>query len=362
MNSADPTPIRNQRWRWMSLLFLGLLPVFMLFHLVMYFGFTRTLFRPETGDLKRMGYLVSDEDRKEALRTSEPKSGFELLTDRKQFENRQVPVMMFGDSFSPSLARAYSLRTGQPVGLGEVIWGQGNGLSQIKAWLTDPWFAQHGVKTIVVERVECAWLDTFADEGDPGLNISWEAEQNGADSKPYVKATAWTFANNGNFKVLFCNLAYLVSPTALKMTDTCVVRLKQKFFDCSYGNELLFYRGDLRGALNEGNKARLDAGLKHLQELSDLCHQHGMNFHLVVPPVKSFLYYDWVEHPFYPDSQLLEALQARATASGYVDVKQRLHHELEGGYQDLYYPDDSHWNFPAAEMAADELAKAQKTP
>ena len=38
-------------------------------------------------------------------------------------------------------------------------------------------FVQHGVKTIVIERVEYAWLDTFADEGDAGLNISWEAEQ-----------------------------------------------------------------------------------------------------------------------------------------------------------------------------------------
>ncbi len=362
MTSRDQSFARNKSWRWMSLLFLSLLPIFAVFHAVMYFGFTRTLFRPETGDLKRIGYLVDDEDRKEALRATEPKSGFELLTDKKQFENRQVPVMMFGDSFSPSLARAYSLRTGQPVGLGEVIWGQGNGLSQIKQWLADPWFAQHGVKTIIVERVEYAWLETFADEGDPGLNISWDAEQAGTGPAPYRKATAWTFANNGNFKVLFCNLAYLVSPTALKMTDTCVVPLKQKFFNCSYGNELLFYRGDLHGALNKGNQAQLEAGLKHLQELSDLCHEHGMKFYLIVPPVKAFLYYDWVEHPFYPDSKMLETLQARATASGYVDVKQRLHRELEGGYQDLYYPDDSHWNFPAAQMAAEELTKAEGAP
>jgi hypothetical protein len=144
------------------------------------------------------------------------------------------------------------------------------------------------------------------------------------------------------------------------MTETCLVRLKKKFFNCSYGDRLLFYRGDLRGALNARNQPRLEVALKHAQELADLCHQQGLNFYLIVPPVKSYLYYDWVDHPFYPDSKLLEELQGRAT--GYVDLKRRFHRELEAGWQDLYLPDDSHWTFPAAEMAAEELAKAEAGP
>jgi hypothetical protein len=361
MNAAA-LPVRNKHWRWMSLLFVGLLPVFALFHLVMYFGFTRTLFREETGDLKRIGYLVGYEDRKEAMRADEPKTGFTLLTEQKQFENRQVAVMMFGDSFLTNMARAYSIRTGQPVGLGEVIWSQGNGLSQIESWLADDWFRQHGVKEIVVERVEYAWLDTFADKGDPALNIPWEKEQSGINYGTYQKATPWAFANNGNFKVLFSNLAYLISPTALKMTDTCVVRLNRTFFKCSYGDQLLFYRGDLRGALNKENQPRLETALKNLQELADICHQHGMKFHLIVPPVKSYLYYDWVEHPFYPDSKMLETLRDRATPYGYVDLKHVFHDKLASGYRDLYYPDDAHWNFPAAQMAAEELTKSNGSP
>ena len=353
----------NRQWRWMSFLFLSLLPLFALFHLGMWFAFTRTLFRPETGDLKRMGYLVGLEDRKAKLVAQEPKSGYELLFLPKQFENRQVTTMLFGDSFAASLAEAYSLRTKQPVGLGFVNWEGGNGLSQIKTWVGNGWYRQHGVRTIIVERVEYAWLDTFADEGNPAYGISWETEQASFGAAPvYPKAVPWTFANNGNFKVLFCNLAYLVSPTAFKMTDACVVRLKQKFFDCSYGNELLFYRGELRGALTSKNQKVLEAALKNAQDVSDFCRQRGMTVRFVVPPVKSFLYYDWVDRPFYHDSKLLETLQTRATPMGYVDVKQRFHRELQTGYQDLYYADDAHWNFPAAEMAAEELTKAKVTP
>jgi hypothetical protein len=360
MTFSTASHVRNIRWRWMSLLFLSLLPLLALFHFVMWFGFTRTLFRPETGDLKRMGYLVGLEDCKAKLRVQEPQTGFTLLTEGKDFQTQDAPTMVFGDSFATSLAKAYSLKTKEPVGLAAVNWEQGNGISQIKAWLAENWFRQHGVHTIIVERVEYAWLGTFADEGDLRLNISWKDELAGAVPSSYRKATAWTFANNGNFKVLFSNLAYLISPTALKMTDTCLVRLKKKFFNCSYGDRLVFYRGDLRGALNSGNQPQLATALKNLQELADLCHRQGLSFYLIVPPVKSYLYYDWVDRPFYPDSKLLEALQGHA--AGYVDLKQRFHHELENGYQDLYLPDDSHWNFPAAEMAAEELTKAETAP
>ena len=346
----------------MGLLFLSLLPILALFHLVMWFGFTRTLFRPETGDLKRIGYLVGLEDCKRRLVAQEPQSRYTLLATDKLARATEVPVILFGDSFAPSLAKAYSLKTKAPVGLGEVNWEQGNGLSQIKSWLAEDWFRTHGVHTIIVERVEYAWLDTFADEGDASLNISWNRELAGEAPALYQKAPAWTFANNGNFKVLFCNLAYFFSPTAFKMTDTCIVPLKQKFFNCSYGNRLLFYRGDFRGALKSPDDPRLEPALRHLQELADLCHRQGLKFHLIVPPVKSYLYYDWVDRPFYPDSNLLGTLQGRAAGSGYVDLKQRFHRQLEAGYRDLYYPDDAHWNFPAAEMAAEELTRAETAP
>jgi len=346
----------------MSLLFLSLLPLLALFHLVLWFGFTRTLFRAETGDLKRMGYLVGWEDSKARLMAQEPQSGYTLLQPAQLAQADNVPVVIFGDSFTPSLAKAYSLKTKEPVLTVGINWEQGNGISQIKSWLAEDPFRAHGVRTIIVERVEYAWLDTFADEGDSRLNLPWSREASGNTPAFYQKAPHWTFANNGNFKVLFCNLAYLFSPTAFDQTDACVVHLRQKFFNCSYGDRLLFYRGDLRGALTSQNGARLELALQQLQELANLCHAQGLKFRLVVPPVKSYLYYDWVERPFYPDSKLLETLQTRATPYGYVDLKQRFHQQLEAGYQNLYYPDDAHWNFPAAEMAAEALTGADASP
>ena len=362
MPTPAPTSVPRRQWRWLSVLFLSLLPLMAVFHLVMWFGFTRTLFRPETGDLKRIGYLVGVENGKARLQAADPTTGFTILTGTQLAAAPQVRTIIFGDSFAGSLARAYSLQRQEPVGVVGVNWASGSGLAQVERWLADDWFRTHGVKTIIVERVEYAWLDTFADTGDGSTALSWRDELTGQAPPLYKKAAPWTFANNGNFKVLLANTAYLFSPTAFNLTDTCVVRLTRPFFTGPQGRELLFYRGDFKGALTATNQPRLERALKHVQELADLCRGQGLKLQLIVPPVKSYLYYDWVERPFYPDSKLLETLQARATPSGYVDLKQLFHQKLADGYQDLYYPDDAHWNFPAAQIAAEQLTKAEQRP
>ena len=111
-----------------------------------------------------------------------------------------------------SLAEAYSLKRQEPVGVVGLNWDQGNGLAQIESWLTDDWFREHGVKTIIVERVEYAWLNTFADDGDWASTTPWSMELDGSAPRPYEKARPWTFANNGNFKVLICNVGFYFPP------------------------------------------------------------------------------------------------------------------------------------------------------
>jgi len=355
----------QKKWRRLSLLFLSLLPILAVFHLVMWFCFTRTLFRPETGSSKRIGYLVSLEDCQGKLEAREPHAGFTIIDLADKSVTSGTRMVYFGDSFGGHIAKACSIAWHEPVGGMRVDWSQKNGFSQMMTWLHDDWFRTHGVKEIMVERVECEWLDTFADPGDSTLDVPLQQTRSAGGLPPmYQKAMPWTFANNGNFKVIIDNFAYLFSPTAFDMTDTCLVRLKEKFFDCSYGDLLVFYRGDTtRGVANtKKNLPRFEQALANLKQLSDLCHQQGLKFYLVVPPNKSSLYYDWMIHPFFPKSQTLEMLQARATPYGYVDLEKPFHEKLESGFQDLYYPDDLHWNYPAAVIAAEELTKAGAGP
>jgi len=362
MNSSIASHLPRRKWRGLSLLFLSLLPALAIFHTVMWFGFTRTLFRPETGSAKRIGYLVTLEDCMGKLQAKEPKIGFTMV-DLSDPRTTATRVVYFGDSFGGSIAKACSLQWHEPVGGLPINWSQKNGLSQILAWLKNDWFRTHGVKVIIVERFECEWLDSFADPGDSSLDLPLREPSAGSIVPAYAKATPWTFANNGNFKVLIDNFAYLFSPTAFHMTDTCIARLDEKFFDCSYGNLLLFYRGEItRGYCDAKNEARTGQALANLKALSDLCHRQGLKFYLVVPPNKSDIYYDWVVHPFYPKSPTLAVLRDRAAAYGYIDLETPFHQTLESGFQDFYYPDDHHWNFPAAEEAAQELTKAGAGP
>jgi hypothetical protein len=365
MNSITLSRVPQKKWRGLSIFFLSLLPALAIFHIVMWFCFTRTLFRPETGSSKRIGYLVGLEDRQGKIQASEPQSGFKLIDLADKNVTTGTRVVYFCDSFGDHIAKAASLQWHEPLSSLRVDWSQKNGLSQIMAWLRTGWFQDHGVKAILVERVECEWLDTFADMGDSSLDLPLDQVlAKGGLPPAYQKAVPWTFANNGNFKVLIDNFAYLFSPTAFGMTDTVVVHLDKNFFDCSYGKLLLFYRGDItRGNANKPkNLARFEQAIANLKALSDLCHEQGLAFYLLVPPDKSTLYYDWIDKPFFPKSKTLEMLRERAKPYGYIDLELPLHQKLESGFQDLYYPDDLHWNYPAGVIAVDELTKAGAGP
>ncbi len=360
-----PTSSRLPRrsWRGLSLLFLSLLPTLAVFHLVMWFAFTRTLFRPETGSAKRIGYLVTLEDCMGKLQAREPQTGFSVVNLQDARETRGTRVAIFGDSFAGSIAKAGSLAWHEPVGTVSMNWGDKQGLSQIVAWIKSGAFPAPGVRVIVVERFECEWLDTFAEPIDPSVDGRFQRLERDDEAPIHEKARPWTFANNGNFKVIIDNVAYLFSPTAFHMTDTVIEPLNRKFFDCSYGNSLLFYRGEItRGYADARSGSKTEKALANLETLAELCRAQGLKFYLVVPPNKSSLYYDWVIHPFYAKSPTLGVLRARAAGDGYVDLGPRFHRELENGAQDFYYPDDHHWNFPGAVDAVDELTKAGAGP
>ena len=365
-----PAPLVQNRspqksWRGLSLLFLSLLPLLAIFHLVMWFAFTRTLFRPETGSSKRIGYLVGLEDCQGKLEAAEPQTGFTNLDFAKLEVKEGTRFAYFGDSFGGEIAKACSLQWHEPVGGLRVNWSQKNGLSQIMEWVRSGWFRDHGVKVLMVERVECEWLDTFSDPGDSTLNVPIKEVRTAGGLPPaYEKAVPWTFANNGNFKVVMYNFAYLFSPTAWDQTDTCVVHLDRDFFNCSYSRLLLFYKGDLtRGVCNvPKNLPRFEQAIANVKALSDLCHEQGIQFYLMVPPNKSTIYYPWVIKPFYAKSKTLDMLQERAAPYGYVDLQAPFHEKLEAGTKDFYLPDDLHWAFGAAQEAARVITQAGAGP
>jgi hypothetical protein len=360
MTPLVQSPYSRKSWKRLSILFLSLLPALAIFHLVMWFAFTRTLFRAETGSSKRIGYLVGLEDCYGKLRAQEPTSDYPVQTLNQNDPKTWTRVVYFNDSFAGQ--KACGMKWHEAVGTLRVNWTNKDGLSQIETWVKSGWFPAHGVKVIVVERVEVEWLNTFADKGDSTLDVPMDAALQNEIPSVYKKAVPWTFANNGNFKVIIDNFAYLFSPTAWNMTDTCLVHLSQKFFNCSYGQTLVFYRGDTTRGIANKALPRFEQAIANLKELSDLCHQEGMQFYLVVPPNKSTIYYPWITKPFFPRSQTLDLLEQRAKPYGYVDLQKPFHDVLQGGMQDLYYPDDLHWNFPAEQINADELTKAGAGP
>jgi len=133
--------------------------------------------------------------------------------------------------------------------------------------------------------------------------------------------------------VLIDNFAYLFSPTAFHMTDTCIARLNEKFFDCSYGNLLRLSRRNHARLLRCENEASTGQGpWRILKALSDLAISRP-EFYLVVPPNKSDIYYDWSSTPSIPKADA-GCLARPATRYGYIDLETTIPQTLESGFQD----------------------------
>jgi hypothetical protein len=349
----------GQGYRTMVIAFAVALAATGLFNAVMWYGFTCSLFGPEVGDMKRMGYLAGYEDCRSKLKQAEAPGGTVLsLVEAEKAE--QIQAVFIGDSFCNSLARAYSIRNGNaPVLPLPMWWDQKNGLSQINRYLDKKWLHQHKVEEVIVERAEYEWLNTFANPGSTEGTTTIEELLSHPVKPAYQRREPLDLFNNGNFKVVTYNLGYLFSPTAFNQSDVVKVQMTRRLFNCSYGNKLLFFKGDLRGALTPGRRHDYDASLKNLHALAERCRDMGLRFYMVIPPSKGFLYRPWVERPFYNDSPLLEELSKSATADGYVDLKEIFRGEIGGGILDLYFPDDAHWTFPSALKAAEAIIKAR---
>ncbi len=154
-------------------------------------------------------------------------------------------MVCFGDSFGAQVwPRLAAPVTKNRSAMRRVNWEQGNGLSQIMSWLRGR-LVSHARRA---KRSSSSGSSTRGSTPSPTRatqrsTFPWNVANWPAKPPAHLpKSRALDLRQQRQLQGPLRNFAYLFSPTAFKMTDTCVVPLKQKFFDCSYGNAPLLSR------------------------------------------------------------------------------------------------------------------------
>lgn len=124
-------------------------------------------------------------------------------------------------------------------------------------------------------------------------------------------------------------------------------------------NNWLFSRGNRIINLKDGNKK-----MEEVYNLQEYCKEHNAAFMLLVAPTKEAIYLDKfpererrdVKNYAYWDNILRKL--ARQNKVNYLEIFDRLETTRKNDVADLYFPDDHHWSYYGAEIAADSFLQS----
>lgn len=345
-----------------KLLFL-FLSVFFLFHTVVWFLFTKqildTPLDTRVGDLARLSYQLDSMQLRETSKLTLPQQHIEA----KDWKEGPVDIITIGDSFSNGgagginpyyqdyLASTYHLKVlnlapskmdKNPIET--IISLYNNGLLDV----LKPRF-------ILLSSVERETLKRFA------VNISYDYNISQAQSlynfkHPIVNAhkqKGISIINNGNYKVLINPLIYKFSNKPIALSGIYKMPLKRALFTAKVPDTLLFHQDDIKGIgyATEKNLQQLNHNLNTLARVLK-----EKNIRLIFMPAvdKYTLYAPYLRNNPFPQSHFFEDLNVLKKEYIFINTKQILS-KLLPDQKDLYYADDTHWNFMASKTVVQSI-------
>ncbi len=343
----------------------GFLLIFLSFHAAVWFGLTSKLLdvqKPQqVGDLARLGYQLSSAH----LRTKET-----LLPNRHikahEWDYSAVDIITIGDSFSSGggggknpyyqdyIASSNALRVLNINNLSKEI----NNIETLMAWYNNGMLENSRPKAVLIESIERLALARFAKPMNWDTNLSVDAlkdniktRNSNADaptvSKPTIISTA-------NYKIILYNLFYLFSDNALNNSLTYIRALSRDLFSVKAANTLLFYQQDITSIplINEKNIQLMN---DNFNTMAQKLEQFDIKLYVMIAPDKYDLYQDYIVDNPYPPNNFFPLLEKMEKEYTLIETKQTLSDLVQEGEKDVYFADDTHWNYKASEAIFREV-------
>ncbi|ABB32562.1 hypothetical protein GeomeDRAFT_1903 [Geobacter metallireducens RCH3] len=297
------------------------------------------------GDLARMGYLA----RVKVPRTNHvdlPKRHLEV----SDYAGQKIDVLTIGDSFSQGAAggrnRYYQDYMASLSGVSVLNVGQYRGIDSITTvsiWCNNGYLDRLKPRYVLIEAAEKFSFDEFAQPIDFSRILSEEQlkgyrAKGGAGQMPEV-----SFINTGNFKFILYNLLYPISDHAF-VGKVHVRHLKGDLFTTAEPSTLLFLKYKKFATADQ-----IEALNRNLNTLSDKLAQKGIRLCFMPVVDKYNLYSEFIVDNPYPTSDFFEKLRPLPKRYIFVDTKKVLLDEVRRGEKDVFYADDTHWNWKASE-------------
>ena len=329
---------------------IGAITLFLSYHLVIWFLFTSKIFgldsKHSIGDLARMSYQI-DMLYKRELKYTLAKS----FIYKDIYKGQKIDIITIGDSFSHGggggenpyyqdyLASYYNKNV-----LNIDPQDPYDFFATAVGLYKSGFLEKSHTRYLVIQSVERFFPRRFAND----LNISkYKAIAPDISAKTFtIQHLDVPLISTANYKIPYYSLMYHFKENAKK--DIHKVFLNQELFSHNIKNKMLFLHGDVTNIpqFTEENIQKIN---KNFNTLADLLATIGVKLIVFPTPDKYDLYAEYIKenkHPKNPFFLIMNKVQKKYV---YIDSKSILQKLLEAGVKDVYFPDDTHWNYKASE-------------
>jgi hypothetical protein len=339
--------------------FVIVLLTFLLVNYLIWKNFTESLLtmKYDGGDLARLAYLTGSRDYR--LKVNDlPVKHIEM----HEYTGQPIDVMTIGDSFSQgggggrnSFYQDYIASYNNFTVLNVFRYPTDDlvaffaPLSTLKVLMESGYLDIIKPKVVLIESVERFCVQRYAVPASKKKADSLEKVRE-YYSKQNIHMDAFpkvSFINNGNFKYVYYNLLYKLSFNPMKR-KVLFARLNRPLFSVKYSDKLLFLREDIDN-LKYQNADTLRRLNDTLNETAEALERKGIKLYFMPIVDKYDLYSDYIIDNPYPKGIFFEELRKLPRSYRLIDTRAILAPELAAGVKDVYYADDTHWSWKAAE-------------
>lgn len=348
-------PIQSKSYVYIFSLFIVLL---FLYHIIVYSLFTSKVISAEdsgyVGDLVRLSYQM---DFIELKKTENTLSKQHL--EGAEYHGQQIDVLTIGDSFSNGGG------SGKNAYYQDYIASQNNyNVLNIKRLS----FAGKGVAPTflalynsgVLEKIKprIVLLSIGSRDLVPrfGTTLDWEYKIDAPAIEEEMKKmlprdlvalqlTDVSIVNTANFKLPFYTLMYNFDPC---YKQVCKFPLKESLFTVNADKEILVYGKSVKNTYLNTPENIANAN-KNLNRIAKMLKQKGIKMYFMPAVTKYDLYSDFIENNPYPKDPLFDLLQPLKKEYILINTKKILLPLVKKGEKDVFYADDTHWSYKAAE-------------
>jgi hypothetical protein len=165
------------------------------------------------------------------------------------------------------------------------------------------------------------------------------------------------FVNNGNWKFLANTLQYRSRDRAVD-SRVLMTKLSQRFFNSPSGDRLIFYQDDVYATAQSTPESVAHLN-RNLNQVAAILRKKGIT--LIFMPIvdKLNLYHPYLVSKGYPKSRFFEELRKLPKDYLFIDTKAILSPLLEKGELDVFFQDDTHWNWKASKTVFEHVCFGQ---